>query len=300
MSEKFSWDPLRAPFRRRRTAPRRRRSAWSVAARWLGGFCGLVLFIVLALRWLPPPTTAFMLQSPVRPVHYDWVAAERISRYMKRAVVASEDQKFYQHDGFDFEAIEKAAKHNRKSTRRRGGSTISQQTAKNLFLWSGGGYFRKGLEAGFTVLIETLWPKERILEVYLNIAEFGPGVYGVEAAARQVFGKSAARLSASEAARLAAVLPSPRRWSARDPGPYVSKRSAWILRQIGHMPAEVGAPVTQPPPAETEPEPEPELEPEAEPETGPPVEATPSTTPWPDPASEDLSDNISYPTQRST
>jgi len=196
---------------------------------------------VVALRWLPPPTTAFMLQSPTRPVQYDWVPAKQIAEVARRAVVASEDQKFWQHDGFDREAIEKARAHNKRSKRRRGASTISQQTAKNLFLWSGGGYFRKGIEAGFTVLIETLWSKPRILEVYLNIAEFGPGLYGVEAASQAYFGKSAAQLSAGEAARLAAVLPSPRRWSAKAPGPYVQKRARWILGQMGY-----GAPVAEP------------------------------------------------------
>ncbi|MFA5941299.1 MAG: monofunctional biosynthetic peptidoglycan transglycosylase [Sinimarinibacterium sp.] len=294
--------PLRAPFRRRQpSAPRRRRSPGSVLLRWLGGALAAVVLIVLALRWLPLPTTAFMLQSPVRPVHYDWVPAQRISRHLKRAVVASEDQKFFEHHGFDFEAIEKAAKHNRKSKRRRGASTISQQTAKNLFLWSGGGYFRKGLEVGFTVLIETLWSKNRILEVYLNVAEFGPGIYGVEAAARQVFGKSAAQLSAAEAARLVAVLPSPRRWSARNPGTYVRKRSAWILRQMGHAPTDQSN-TPWPPPA---PAPDADPEPDIEDDTGDdPADDTgndpeKSTGPAPSPPSggDNSSDNMSYPGQ---
>ncbi|MEQ1438384.1 monofunctional biosynthetic peptidoglycan transglycosylase [Fontimonas sp. SYSU GA230001] len=224
---------LHAPPRRRARA-RRRPALLAWLLRGAGGALALVVTTVLVLRWLPPPTTAFMLQSPVRPVHHTWVPAERISRHLQRAVVASEDQKFYVHRGFDLDAIEEAAQRNRRGARRRGASTISQQTAKNLFLWPGGGYFRKGLEAGLTVLIEALWPKARILEMYLNIAEFGPGIYGAEAAAQRLFGKPAARLSAEEAARLAAVLPSPRRWNARDPGPYVRERSAWILRQMGY------------------------------------------------------------------
>jgi len=234
---------------RRGTAARRRPSAW----RWIGWLLlALVLFppmAVIALRWLPPPTSAFMLGSDTRPVRYDWVPATQIAEVARKAVVASEDQKFWEHDGFDLEAIEKAREHNKRSKKRRGASTISQQTAKNLFLWSGGGYFRKGLEAGYTLLIEALWPKERILEVYLNIAEFGPGIYGVEAASQAFFGKPAAKISAAEAARLAAVLPSPRRWSAKSPGPYVQKRVRWILGQMGY-----GARTAEPEPPAPAPE----------------------------------------------
>jgi len=206
---------------------------------------------VVLLRWLPAPTSAFMLASDTQPVRHQWVAASEIADTARRAVVASEDQKFFEHQGFDIEAMQKAYANNQKKGRRvRGASTISQQTAKNLFLWSGGGYFRKGLEAIYTVLIEALWPKQRILTVYLNIAEFGPGIYGVEAASQAFFKKPAARLSAPEAARLAAVLPSPRRWNAAKPGPYVQKRSQWILRQMGAGPRSV--PVEEPePPADS-------------------------------------------------
>ncbi|MFT4048000.1 MAG: monofunctional biosynthetic peptidoglycan transglycosylase [Solimonas sp.] len=189
---------------------------------------------VALLRFVPPPTTAYMLQSPTRPVQYRWVPASRISDNARRAVVAAEDQKFWMHQGFDLDAIEQAREHNRHSKRVRGASTISQQTAKNLFLWPGGGYFRKGVEAGYTVLIEALWPKRRILEVYLNVAEFGPGVYGVEAASQAYFHKPAAGLTATEAARLAAVLPSPRHWSVTRPGGYVQRRVAWIVGQMGY------------------------------------------------------------------
>jgi monofunctional biosynthetic peptidoglycan transglycosylase len=147
-------------------------------------------------------------------------------------VVASEDQKFPEHWGFDVEAIEKAYAINQHSHRVHGASTISQQVAKNLFLWSGRSYFRKGLEAYFTVLIETLWPKRRILEIYLNTAQFGHGVYGAEAAAQHFFHKSADRLNRSDAALLAAVLPSPERWSPAAPSRFVQQRRDWILGQM--------------------------------------------------------------------
>ncbi len=224
----------------------------------------LLLLPVLALRWLPVPISAFMLASPVQPVRQQWVAAEQIADSARRAVVASEDQKFFEHQGFDVEAIEKAYSHNQKAKRKRGASTISQQTAKNLFLWSGGGYFRKGLEAAYTVLIEALWPKQRILTVYLNIAEFGPGIYGVEAASQAYFKKPAAQLTPTEAARLAAVLPSPRKWKVVNPGVYVQKRSAWILRQMGYS----SRPLRSYTP-DVDPEPEPELDREPAPVASP-------------------------------
>lgn len=189
---------------------------------------------VALLRWVPPPTTSYMLQSPVKPVRYHWQPHDKISKLAGRAVVASEDQKFYQHNGFDIEAIEKAREHNKHSRHTRGASTISQQTAKNLFLWSGGGYLRKGIEAGYTMLIEAFLPKQRILDIYLNIAEFGPGIYGVEAASQAYFHHSAASLSPSEAAHLASVLPSPRHWSVTHPGSYVQRRVRWIVGQMGY------------------------------------------------------------------
>ena len=194
----------------------------------------LLLVTVIGLRWLPPPTSAYMLQSPTRPVQYQWVPSANIADTARRAVVAAEDQKFWTHNGFDMDAIRKAQEYNRDARHhRRGASTISQQTAKNLFLWPGG-YVRKGIEAVLTVLIEKIWGKDRILEMYLNIAEFGPGIYGVEAASRTYFGKPASALTAEEAARLAAVLPNPRHWSARAPGAYVQTRVAWILGQMGY------------------------------------------------------------------
>lgn len=190
--------------------------------------------LVLLLRWLPPPTSAFMLEADIRPVHQRWVPWAQIAPAARLAVVASEDQKFPDHHGFDFEAIDQALEHNQKRRGRHlhGASTISQQTAKNLFLWSGRSWLRKGLEAYCTVLIEALWPKRRILEVYLNIARFGPDIYGVEEAAQRSFGKPAARLDAREAALLAAVLPSPERMHAGRPSGYVQERAGAIEEQM--------------------------------------------------------------------
>ncbi len=240
------------------------------------------LALVMALRWLPPPTSAFMLQSEVRPVQYRWVPASAIAETLRTAAVAAEDQKFWTHHGFDLEAIEKALEHNQKSRRKHGASTISQQVAKNLFLWPGRSYLRKGVEVSFTVAIELLWPKQRILEVYLNVAEFGPGIYGVEAAAQKFFGKPAARLLPAEAAQLAAVLPNPRKWRADRPGPYVQARSVSILRLMGYRPAQP-APAEEPeePPLDLPDEPAPAPDayetPDAQPAEQPPPAAAPET-----------------------
>jgi len=196
---------------------------------------------VASLRWINPPYTAFMAEAQIaawmqRGSRYDfrhrWVGLNEISPNLPLAVVASEDQKFPEHWGFDVAAIEKAYALNQHSHKVRGASTISQQVAKNLFLWSGRSYFRKGLEAYFTVLIESLWPKRRILEVYLNIAEFGYGTYGAEAAAQRFFHKPASRLTRADCAVLAAVLPSPQHYSAAAPSRYLQQRRDWILRQM--------------------------------------------------------------------
>lgn len=197
----------------------------------LGLFAFSVL-LVLLFRWVPVPTSAFMLEADLKPVHQEWVSWSHIAPAARLAVVASEDQKFPDHHGFDFDAIDKALEHNQKHHRLRGASTISQQTAKNLFLWSGRSYVRKGMEAYFTVLLETLWPKRRILEVYLNIAQFGPDVYGVEEAAHRYFGKPAARLDAYEAAVLAAVLPNPEKMHAGSPSSYVQERADDVEEQM--------------------------------------------------------------------
>ena len=196
---------------------------------------------VLILRWINPPFSAFMAAAEVAAwidrdskyvFRYSWVDLDRISPNLPLAVVASEDQKFPEHWGFDVEAIEKAYALNQHSHKVRGASTISQQVAKNLFLWSGRSYFRKALEAYFTLLIESLWPKRRILEVYLNIAEFGLGTYGAEAAAQRFFHKPATRLTRGDAAALAAVLPNPERYSVPAPSRYVQQRREWILDQM--------------------------------------------------------------------
>lgn len=189
---------------------------------------------VLPLRWWNPPTTSFILRDP-HPVEQQWVGAGQLSSWLAISVVAAEDQLFPRHHGFDTGSLRKAWDDHRSGRRTRGASTISQQVAKNLFLWSGQSMLRKGMEAWLTVHIELLWPKQRILEVYLNVAEFGPGVYGAEAASRRYFGKSAAALTAQEAALLAAVLPSPKRFRVDAPTPYLRKRAAWIAGQTAQL-----------------------------------------------------------------
>lgn len=196
---------------------------------------------VATLRFVDPWFTSFMAIRQFEAVAggdlsfriaYDWRDLERISSHLPVALVAAEDQRFDEHFGFDLEAIEKAQRHNARGRKVRGGSTISQQLAKNLFLWSGRSYVRKGIEAWYTLLIEAMWPKRRIIEVYANVVEFGDGVYGAQAAARSFFRKDASKLTASESARLAAVLPSPKRYSAVRPGPYVKRRARAIERQM--------------------------------------------------------------------
>ena len=195
---------------------------------------------VLMHAVVPPPTTLLMLTRIIEGegVDYRWRSLNRISPHLVRAVIAAEDSRFCSHRGFDMKAIEQALERNRRGGAVRGGSTISQQTAKNVFLWPRRSWMRKGLEAGYTVLIETIWPKRRIIEVYLNVAEWAPGVYGAEAAARYWFRKSAADLTASEAARLAAILPSPRRYQAASPGPYVRRRAGQIQAAMGTVQGE--------------------------------------------------------------
>ncbi len=202
---------------------------------------GLSVLQVLALRFIDPPFSAFMAGRQFDVwvagdwrfrVAYDWRDLDAIAPSLPVSLVAAEDQNFASHSGFDFKAIEKARTNNARGRKVRGASTISQQLAKNLFLWSGRSWVRKGIEAWYTVLIETLWPKHRIIEVYANVAEFGDGIYGAQAAARSFWGKDAARLSSTESARLAAVLPRPKRYSAARPGPYVQRRAQWIERNV--------------------------------------------------------------------
>lgn len=219
----------------------RKRSAWRV---W--GLRLVVLSIagpllpVLLLRWVDPPTTAFILQRQIdlwvagssQRVVYAWVDWPDVSPALPLAVVAAEDQHFPRHFGFDLDAIAEAVQEGADGGRLRGASTISQQVAKNLFLWSGRSWVRKGLEAYFTVLIELAWPKRRILEVYLNVAQFGDTVFGVGAAGPHFFGRPARRLDAHQAALLAAVLPNPVRFRVDAPSPYVHGRATWIRTQM--------------------------------------------------------------------
>ena len=218
------------------------------AARWfvLAGvwFVGLSAATVLAMRWIPPVGSALMVEDAITHwgtgdfsfrLHYDWQPWDRVSRHLKLAVIASEDQKFAFHPGFDFDAIDKALKANQRGRKVRGASTISQQVAKNLFLWRGRSWVRKGLEVWFTVLIEALWDKQRILEVYVNIAEMGPGTYGAEAAARRYFHRPAKKLTRAQSALIAASLPNPVRYRVDKPGPYLQRRQAWILAQMNHL-----------------------------------------------------------------
>ncbi len=209
----------------------------------------LTLLVILALfplagvavhRFLPPLATILMVKQAAagQGMDYRWRSLDRISPRLVEAVIAAEDARFCQHHGFDVEAIQKALEANERAEQRgsgkvRGGSTISQQTAKNVFLWPGRDWVRKGLEVGYTGLIEIGWGKRRIMEMYLNVAEWAPGVYGAEAASRHWFDKSADKLTAREAARLAAILPSPRRYNAGSPGPYVRRRAARIQAAMG-------------------------------------------------------------------
>ncbi len=200
--------------------------------------------VVVALRWIDPPFTSFMLQSRVAALFsdppgydfdYQWRDWGQVSANAALAVVAAEDQKFPLHHGFDFKQIDKALQDRERGRHVRGASTISQQVAKNLFLWPGQSWFRKGLEAGITVLIELAWSKQRILEVYVNVAEFGRGTFGVQAASRRFLHKDASRLTRADAALLAAVLPAPNRFRADAPSNYVRRRQAWIQRQMASL-----------------------------------------------------------------
>ena len=205
-----------------------------------------LLFVILSItsvvvyKWVLVPITPLMVIRCIEQksegkeiiMKHDWVSLQKISPQLQLAVVCSEDQNYLKHRGFDFGAIQKAFKENERGKRVRGGSTITQQTAKNVFLWQGRSYLRKGLEAWFTLLIEFFWNKERIMEVYLNSIEMGNGIYGAEAAANFYWKTSAQNLSRTQAAAIAAVLPNPRKYSANPPGPYVQARIGWIVGQM--------------------------------------------------------------------
>ena len=212
---------------------------WYFATRTILYALVFSLVWVIAYRFLPAPFTLIMVGESViegRTIRHQWVPLERISPHLIRAVIASEDNEFCHHYGFDFKELENAwNRSQRNGGRLRGASTITQQTAKNAFLWGGRSYVRKGFEAYFTVLIETLWPKRRVMEVYLNIIEWGPGVFGAEAASRYWFKKPASRLTQMEAARLAAILPNPLRYRANPPGPYVNGRGYTIAARANSV-----------------------------------------------------------------
>jgi monofunctional glycosyltransferase len=217
----------RGPFRR----------LLRIVAVLIGAFVLLSAGLVLPLRWIDPPTTAFILRddSGRIPVAQEWTGWARLGDSAALAVVAAEDQKFAQHFGLDFASIQDSVMEYREGASLRGASTITQQVAKNLYLWPGRSFLRKGLEAWFALLIEAAWPKRRILEIYLNIAELGPGVYGIPAASEQYFGKAPAELTDAEAALLAAVLPNPIRLRADRPSEYVRSRQQWIYRNMQRL-----------------------------------------------------------------
>ncbi len=237
----YQWEPGPAAV-----APERPSASFGRRVlRWAGkiALAGLLCSVgsVALLRFIDPPMWSWRIERALFPpakitqVRHQWVDLESISKELQLAVIAAEDQRFADHNGFDMDAINAALKHNQHSERVRGASTLSQQTAKNLFMWSDRSFLRKGLEAWFTLLMELGWGKARILEVYLNIVEFGPGIYGAEAAARTYFGKPASRLTRYESSLLAAALPNPWRYRVKPPSPYVQKRSVWIRRQMGQL-----------------------------------------------------------------
>lgn len=222
---------------------------WDIIKKILILFFGSTILAVVLYRYVPVYITPLMVIRLVEQksageefkLKHDWVSIDKISHHMAQAVVASEDNLFLEHHGFDVDQIKKAIEESKRGKRHRGASTISQQTAKNVFLWNGGGYFRKGLEAYFTVLIELLWSKERIMEIYLNSIEMGEGIYGVEAVAQEHFGKQARVLTRNECALIAATLPNPLRFNSAHPSAYVKKRQGQILRLMNQIaPVNIG------------------------------------------------------------
>lgn len=216
--------------------------------KWIGLFLVacfvLSVVMVVGLRWINPPTSSFMVQRHIEAwwnneddfeLEYEWTDWEEISDYAKVAAITSEDQRFADHWGIDMEQVEKAIEENRKGKNLRGASTITQQTAKNLFLWPGQNFIRKGIEAYFALLLELLWPKQRILEVYLNIAEFGNGIYGVQAASNRYFNTSADRLSMIQSALMVTALPSPRKYNLANPSSYMIRRRNWNLQYMHYL-----------------------------------------------------------------
>jgi len=236
MMEKSKWSA-------RKTKNPRLKKISAILSKLLLWFLMVTVLWVLVYRFVNPPITLLMVQRNIerssddKPAKMEkkWVDFEDISDNMKRAAVSAEDQLFLKHIGFDVKAIEKAFETNRKGKKIKGGSTISQQTAKNVFLWPGRSWIRKGFEAYFTLLIEILWSKERILEVYLNVIEMGDGVYGAEAAAQEYFGKSCGKLTKSQSALIAACFPNPIKWTPRKPTQYIKHRQYLILRNMRRL-----------------------------------------------------------------
>jgi len=226
---------IREGFANLRRAPGRTLLRW--LAKGIVGFIAISLALVLIYKWVPVPITATMLLDEKvweeGGLTKDWESLDNIDRNLVTAVIAAEDGKFCTHNGFDTEAIAKAAARNLQGGRIRGGSTITQQTAKNVFLWQGGGYFRKGMEAWFAFLIEQVWGKRRIMEVYLNVAETGIATYGAEAGSQRYFGHSAARMTRSEAARMAAALPLPKKRPVVNPGGFTRRYGNMIAARMG-------------------------------------------------------------------
>ncbi|QOR75302.1 MAG: monofunctional biosynthetic peptidoglycan transglycosylase [Thermoflavifilum sp.] len=217
------------------------RRLWRWTKRICIGLFILQFLYILLLKWVPPPTTFTMLQNRVSawqdgaPFHYQWVSYDQISPYAKLAVMAGEDQLFPDHNGFDFKSIEKAWKHNQHNRSLRGASTISQQVARNVFLWQGRNWIRKAIEVYFTFMIEKIWGKRRILEMYLNVAQMGPHVFGIQAAAEVYFHKPASRLTREEAAMIAAVLPNPVRFRVNPPSSFTRWRQQYLLQQMRNL-----------------------------------------------------------------
>lgn len=220
------------------------RTIWRIFWKTTMWFFIVSIGLTIIYRFVPVPFTPLMVirlveqtfdsEKDVR-LQKDWVPMSEMARHAPQAVFAAEDQKFLDHKGFDFEAMEKAWENNKKGKRIKGASTITQQTVKNVFLWPSRSYVRKGLEAYFTVLVELLWSKERIMEVYLNVIEMGNGIYGIEAAAQAYYQKPAAKLNRNQAAMIAAVLPNPIRWNPTKPTGYIRGRQSWIMRQMNNL-----------------------------------------------------------------
>lgn len=210
---------------------------WKFIKKLLYTIAIISIFSIIWGRFFNPIITITQIEGLVKyqKLDRDYISFDEMGRNVKKAVIASEDQNFYRHNGFDFQAIQKAFADNQKGKKLKGGSTISQQTAKNVFLWNGRSYVRKGLEAIFTFIIEKVWSKDIILERYLNSIEMGQGVFGVEAASHYYFGKSSADLTKSEAAWIAVCLPNPKKYDPKNPSSYLSRKHSWVMRQMNYV-----------------------------------------------------------------